>query len=54
MPEPGTGGITFLEIQGGTTMLALIAFFAVVVLLVVMLGLPYPQSWYGRWGNSDR
>ena len=52
--KAGTGGTTFLVTQEGTTMFALIAFFAVVVLLVVMLGLPYPQSWYGRWGNSDR
>jgi hypothetical protein len=35
-------------------MFGLIAFFAVVVLLVAVAGLPYPQSWYGRWGSSDR
>ncbi len=35
-------------------MLALIAFAAVVVVLLAILGLPYGQSWYGRWGNYDR
>jgi|tagenome__1003787_1003787.scaffolds.fasta_scaffold12625006_1 hypothetical protein len=35
-------------------MFALIAFAAVVVLLVAALGLPYQQTWHGRWGNSDR
>ncbi len=35
-------------------MLGLIAFMAVVVALIAMLGAPYPQTWYGRWGNSDR
>lgn len=35
-------------------MFALILFAALVVALVAMLGLPYPQSWQSRWGNSDR
>jgi hypothetical protein len=35
-------------------MFGLIAFIAVVVVLIAMAGFPYPQSWYGRWGNSDR
>jgi hypothetical protein len=35
-------------------MFALIAFVALVLLLVVATGLPYPQTWHGRWGNSDR
>jgi hypothetical protein len=35
-------------------MFGLIAFLAVVVVLIAMTGLPYPQSWHSRWGNSDR
>jgi hypothetical protein len=35
-------------------MFGLIVFFAVVVLLIAAAGQPYPQSWYSRWGNSDR
>ena len=35
-------------------MFGLIAFVAIVIALVVTLGLPYPQSWHGRWGKSDR
>ena len=35
-------------------MFGLIAFGAVVLLLVAGLGLPYPQTWHGRWGHSDR
>jgi hypothetical protein len=35
-------------------MLALVAFTAVVLGLIAMLGAPYPQTWHGRWGNSDR
>jgi hypothetical protein len=35
-------------------MFELIACGAVVLLLVAGLGLPYPQTWRGRWGNSDR
>jgi hypothetical protein len=26
----------------------------VIFVLLAVLGLPYQQSWYGRWGNSDR
>lgn len=32
-------------------MLALLAFVALVLLLIVATGLPYPQSWHSRWGN---
>ncbi len=36
-------------------MVGLVAFAAVVLVLLAILGLPYDQSWYGRWGgNSDR
>ena len=35
-------------------MIGLIAFAAIVLALVVVLGLPYPKSWYRRWGNYDR
>jgi hypothetical protein len=35
-------------------MMGLLAFAALVVLLLVILGLPYQISWYGRWGKSDR
>jgi hypothetical protein len=35
-------------------MLGLVAFAALVVLLLAILGLPYRDSWYGRWGNYDR
>jgi hypothetical protein len=35
-------------------MAGLVAFAAVVLVLLAILGLPYDQSWYGRWGNSDR
>ncbi len=35
-------------------MLGLMAFVALVVVLIAALGMPYPQTWYGRWGNSDR
>jgi hypothetical protein len=34
-------------------MFALIAFGVVVLLLVAALGLPYSQTWYGRWSRSD-
>jgi hypothetical protein len=30
-------------------MFALIAFGAFVLLLVAAIGLPYRQTWYGRW-----
>jgi hypothetical protein len=35
-------------------MFEFIAFVAIVLGLIAMLGLPYPQSWQGRWGNYDR
>jgi len=25
-----------------------------VLALIAMAGLPYRQSWHGRWGNDDR
>jgi hypothetical protein len=33
-------------------MFALIAFFALVLVLIVTAGLPYPQTWHGRWGSD--
>jgi len=38
----------------GTTMFALITFGVVILLLAAGLGLPYPQTWHGRWGNYYR
>jgi hypothetical protein len=35
-------------------MLELVVFTAGVLALISMLGTPYPQTWHGRWGNSDR
>jgi hypothetical protein len=35
-------------------MLILVAFAAVVIVLLAILGLPYGQTWHGRWGDSDR
>jgi hypothetical protein len=35
-------------------MFGLIVFAVVVLVLIAMAGLPYPQSWHGRWGNYDR
>ncbi len=35
-------------------MVGLVAFGALVVVLLTVLGSPYQQSWYGRWGRSDR
>ena len=35
-----------------TTMFALIAFGAVLLVLIAALGLPYPQTWHGRWGKD--
>lgn len=35
-------------------MVALVAFVAVVVLLIAMTGPGYPQSWAQRWGISGR
>ncbi len=34
-------------------MFGLIAFTALVVVLVAALGMPYQETWHGRWGNSD-
>lgn len=35
-------------------MFGLIAFTALVVVLVAAFGMPYQETWHGRWGNSDR
>jgi hypothetical protein len=35
-------------------MFALIAIVVALFVLVTILGLPYRQSWYGRWERSDR
>ena len=35
-----------------TPMVALIAFGVVLLVLAAGLGLPYPQTWHGRWGND--
>lgn len=35
-------------------MFGLLAFVALVILLIAMLGLPYRDTWHARWGNSDR
>jgi hypothetical protein len=35
-------------------MSGLIVFAVVVALLVAVLGMPYQQTWYSRWGNYDR
>jgi hypothetical protein len=35
-------------------MFGLLAFAAVIVLLVALAGAPYPQSWAHRWGISGR
>jgi hypothetical protein len=32
----------------------LIAIVLALFVLVTVLGLPYSQSWYARWGNYDR
>jgi hypothetical protein len=32
-------------------MFTLIAFFALVALLIAVAGLPYPQTWRDRWGS---
>jgi len=32
-------------------MFELIAFAGLLVVLVAALGLPYPQTWYGRWSR---
>jgi hypothetical protein len=33
-------------------MFALIAFGVLLLVLIAGLGLPYPQTWHGRWGND--
>jgi hypothetical protein len=35
-------------------MLGLFAFAALVIGMLALLGLPYRESWHGRWGNYDR
>jgi hypothetical protein len=35
----------------GTEMFSLIVFGAVLVVLVAATGLPYPQTWHGRFGD---
>jgi hypothetical protein len=35
-------------------MFALIALGATLLVLIAVVGLPYPQTWQRRWGNSDR
>jgi hypothetical protein len=32
-------------------MFTIIAIVLALVVLVAAIGLPYPQSWYGRWGD---
>lgn len=34
-------------------MFALLAIAVMLFVLVTLIGLPYRQSWYGRWGGSD-
>jgi hypothetical protein len=34
-------------------MFALIAFGAFLLVLVAVAGLPYPQTWHGRWGSDS-
>ena len=35
-------------------MMGLFAFAALVLMLLAVLGHPYQESWYGRWGKSER
>ena len=35
-------------------MFAVIAMIVALLVLVTALGMPYSQSWYSRWGDSDR
>lgn len=35
-------------------MFAFIVIAGALLVLVTLLGLPYQQSWYHRWGGSDR
>jgi hypothetical protein len=34
-------------------MYELIAFGTLLLVLIAVLGLPYPQTWHGRWGNDS-
>jgi hypothetical protein len=34
-------------------MYELIAFGTLLLVLIAVLGLPYPQTWHGRWGNDN-
>ncbi len=34
-------------------MFELITFGTLLLVLIVALGLPYPQTWHGRWGNGS-
>ena len=34
-------------------MLGLISFGVLVLVLIASVGLPYPQTWHGRWGSGD-
>lgn len=53
--DGGTGGTVFLvglvfnNTWKGSAMFALIIFAGVILLLAVLLGSPYRQTWYGRW-----
>ena len=33
-------------------MFALIAFGVLLLVMIAALGLPYPQTWHGRWGSD--
>jgi hypothetical protein len=33
-------------------MFELITIGALLLVLIATLGLPYPQTWHGRWGNG--
>ena len=35
-------------------MFGLFAFATLVLVMLAVLGLPYRESWHGRWGNYDR
>jgi hypothetical protein len=35
-------------------MVGLIAFAVLILVMLAILGLPYGQSWHGRWGNYYR
>jgi hypothetical protein len=34
--------------------IALLAIAVALLVLITALGSPYSQSWYARWGDSDR